>query len=931
MLLKKLQIERFGCLNDYSAEFQPGLNIIRGPNESGKSTLHQALLIVLTALPNQNKRNGVWRAWDSDRWFWLQLTFADPGGKEYQITKDFQVGSQELGLPNGGSTANRDEIESVIGQILGSSSLLMLRSTLCVEQDALADITSGRTEIAHSLESVVTGGEDDVFTEQALKRLDKTMREFRVGYTRMAARPGPLARKRDRQAEMEEKVRKYQVKFRDHESDERALEAAENRLAEIDQQLGPLRTTLADANRLQTVQESLAEWQHREEALHIKLTQIESAEDKLKETEEALLALGPVAKMTEAEKSVYDQLVSRARTLSEEYGRHQEALAHHQEDLTEYQERQKAYDTSYAVYESDLAAYQKAEKGYKADLAAYNASVARYENELAAYQEARRPYEAALEAQREESEKYEARRLAYQQELATYKEELEQYNAVKVEQEQVIAAYEQAYEEYEGQLAAYEQKRDRNAYLSPGQDSPAEPPAMVPSWLVLLTIGVLAAMLGLALLALLDEGESAAIGLLALGVILALLGLWRRGQTAADTLEMDRVTAKKPAPGKMALPKPPQRPRLDPLIQPSPPVPPQSLSTAEEILQPLAQKRPQKPEIEQPQPPAQSRPELPAPLPPPPNKPEYDQQPLLSAGQEIKGQIQSAGCSDVAELNRRYQRVIALRAQKQQARSRLEGLIGYGTGKELEEQRREASRQRRDTQEVLDEPGLQQAARMTPLQVNQLAAEIENLEEQQSELLNEQQRLRFQIEQGPGSAEDLLQAEEALDSATMAYDRAQERIDVYQLTYDILDRARTRTLKQAQERLGPQTATYLRRLTHGRYRQAWIDSDLRIKLADPAQPDRRIRPEQLSRGAQDQLYLAARLALVDLLFPDTWPPILLDDPFVHFDPQRLDAAIKMCNDIAAERQILLFTCSNNYNQVGHHIQMPPLQAYRQNS
>ena len=71
--------------------------------------------------------------------------------------------------------------------------------------------------------------------------------------------------------------------------------------------------------------------------------------------------------------------------------------------------------------------------------------------------------------------------------------------------------------------------------------------------------------------------------------------------------------------------------------------------------------------------------------------------------------------------------------------------------------------------------------------------------------------------------------------------------------------------------------------------------------------------------------MAARLALVDPLFANTKPSILLDDPFVHFDPQRLAAAIQMCNDMSAERQILLFTCSDNYNHAVHHILMAPIQ------
>jgi uncharacterized protein YhaN len=63
----------------------------------------------------------------------------------------------------------------------------------------------------------------------------------------------------------------------------------------------------------------------------------------------------------------------------------------------------------------------------------------------------------------------------------------------------------------------------------------------------------------------------------------------------------------------------------------------------------------------------------------------------------------------------------------------------------------------------------------------------------------------------------------------------------------------------------------------------------------------------------DQLYLAARLALLDLLYRDTKPPLLLDDPFVKFDSDRRRQAMVLCKEIAQEHQVLLFTCSDAYN------------------
>lgn len=67
--------------------------------------------------------------------------------------------------------------------------------------------------------------------------------------------------------------------------------------------------------------------------------------------------------------------------------------------------------------------------------------------------------------------------------------------------------------------------------------------------------------------------------------------------------------------------------------------------------------------------------------------------------------------------------------------------------------------------------------------------------------------------------------------------------------------------------------------------------------------------ECYSRGTRDLYQLALRLALVDSLYPDEAPPIILDDPFIAFDKTHLDGAKEALRRIGAERQIIYFTCS----------------------
>lgn len=67
--------------------------------------------------------------------------------------------------------------------------------------------------------------------------------------------------------------------------------------------------------------------------------------------------------------------------------------------------------------------------------------------------------------------------------------------------------------------------------------------------------------------------------------------------------------------------------------------------------------------------------------------------------------------------------------------------------------------------------------------------------------------------------------------------------------------------------------------------------------------------EALNRGARDLFRLSARLALIDSLYGEDLPFILLDDPFLSYDDGRMRAAAKLLLKLSSDRQIIYFTCS----------------------
>lgn len=107
--------------------------------------------------------------------------------------------------------------------------------------------------------------------------------------------------------------------------------------------------------------------------------------------------------------------------------------------------------------------------------------------------------------------------------------------------------------------------------------------------------------------------------------------------------------------------------------------------------------------------------------------------------------------------------------------------------------------------------------------------------------------------------------------------------------------------------IAQKTQEYMDFMTDGTYTEVQLDTALnaRCARADGLLLD----GLRLSAGTRDQLYLALRLAVCEVLRGDGEPvPLILDDPFVTFDDKRAARALALLRRLAAERQIIVLTC-----------------------
>ena len=66
-----------------------------------------------------------------------------------------------------------------------------------------------------------------------------------------------------------------------------------------------------------------------------------------------------------------------------------------------------------------------------------------------------------------------------------------------------------------------------------------------------------------------------------------------------------------------------------------------------------------------------------------------------------------------------------------------------------------------------------------------------------------------------------------------------------------------------------------------------------------------------SAGYSDIVMLCMRFALVDALFPETKPFIILDDPFINLDDSNTKKALELLKKLGEDRQIIYLVCNSS--------------------
>lgn len=186
------------------------------------------------------------------------------------------------------------------------------------------------------------------------------------------------------------------------------------------------------------------------------------------------------------------------------------------------------------------------------------------------------------------------------------------------------------------------------------------------------------------------------------------------------------------------------------------------------------------------------------------------------------------------------------------------------------------------------------------MNARQLRLHLQTLQKRYQEICRREWESERKAEQARTLEEEL----EILAAKIEEQKKIRLEVQAVTLALDLLKKAAGQIQNAVGPHLNESMSQILAGLTGGLYRQVYVDDQLCVTVRTGS---RTVPLDSLSRGTIEQVHLALRLAVVDLLFPAGGMPLLLDDCFLAYDDERLRQTLCFLAENYSG-QVFLFTC-----------------------
>lgn len=176
MYIEKIQMKNFGKFHETSFDFAPGLNVIYGENESGKTTLHTFLTGMLFGIEKSRGRKrgddlySAYEPWNSASYYVGNMTMKI-GGKSFLLERNFYSKEKTAQLRN---LQDGEELSVEFGDLdvlLGGMTKEGYENTYCIRQAGFLADDSLSQALENYMADVTNSGDGSVRIQAATDML----------------------------------------------------------------------------------------------------------------------------------------------------------------------------------------------------------------------------------------------------------------------------------------------------------------------------------------------------------------------------------------------------------------------------------------------------------------------------------------------------------------------------------------------------------------------------------------------------------------------------------------------------------------------------------------------------------------------------------------------------------------------------------------
>jgi DNA repair exonuclease SbcCD ATPase subunit len=266
--ITSLGLQNVRRYKDVRFDLAPGLTIIRGPNEAGKSTLQRAIELVLTrkVTSSAGDLDGLvpWDGGpDSRSAIAVAFTYEDEDGgtHEGKLEKTFRGSKGQVRLELDGEViTDPARADEALAELSGVPTENFYRSTASIRHHELAELQRDESALRDRLQASISGA--DRGTSRAKKKLERALYGLQTKGTK---NPGRLKVAEDAVTDASAKLQAGEDALSRLEHDRDALAVARERRAESDTALTERRAMLEKARQAERLNAEKAAAQERYE------------------------------------------------------------------------------------------------------------------------------------------------------------------------------------------------------------------------------------------------------------------------------------------------------------------------------------------------------------------------------------------------------------------------------------------------------------------------------------------------------------------------------------------------------------------------------------------------------------------------------------------------------------------------------------------